>query len=207
MQRFVLIVVFFCKCIYAQSVYDAVLTNMVTALNQPGGTLKSDFTNQLNVCINVVTNKSHSANLKLVQAISLADMAEEHLGGGVLLGQALSICSNISMSAELPCIAWQRGAAAIIQSGVFAFEGNRVAACHTITNEIVQAAHNIQNVSDFYLWRAIAKHLFVDGLTVQEALRCYAAIALLNNDSAADVSFYTNGLPRSICSRIQEFAK
>lgn len=207
MKRFVLIIVLFCKCIYAQPVYDVVLTNIVTALNQPGGTLKSDFTNQLHSCINVVTNKSHSANLKLVQAISLADMAEEHLGGDILLSQAVSICSNISTSVELPCAAWQRGAAAIIQSGVFTFEGNRVAACRAITNEIVQAACNIQNVNDFYLWSAIAKHLFVDGLTVQEALRCYAAIALLSNDRASNVLFYTNGLPRGICSRIQEFAK
>lgn len=206
MRRIVIIAAVVCECAYAQSNYCAVLTNMVTALRQPRGTLDASFTNQLALCAGSITNASHLANVNIVQAISLTDVAEDDLTGDALLPLAASICSNILASLELPSNAWQRGAAGITLSGINSFDGKRLLACYAVTNGVVATAHNISSADDIYLWNAIAKHLDVEGLTVQEALRCYAAVAIIGNDSTCDITSYTNGLPESVLVKIRELS-
>ena len=57
---------------------------------------------------------------------------------------------------------------------------------------------------DISLWNAIARHLEVQGLSINEALRCYAAIAALTESSSSNVTYYTNVLPESILIKIRE---
>ena len=207
MRHLAIIMAIVCRCACAQSGYDGMLTNMVTALEQNGGTLNVSFTNQLAFCAGEITNVVHLANINLVRAISLVDVAEYALSGDIVLPQAVSICSNILTSTELPWNAWQRGVSGIVLSSIYSFDGKRAAACCAITNDVIMAAHDITLAEDIYLWGAIAKHLYVDGLTVQNALRCYAAVAVVDNDPTRSITSYTNGLPESVLARIRELSK
>ncbi len=207
MKRIPTIVFFVCECAFAQVDYNTMLTNMVNALEQPKGTLNVSFTNQLAVCAGSMTNVFCSANVNLVRAISLVDVAEEEMSSDVLLPQAVSICSNLLTSTDLSSNAWQRGVAGVVLSGIYSFDGKRSDACNVITNDVVAEANGISLADDIYLWNAIANHLDVEGLSVQDALRCYAAIAILVDDSGCDVSFYTNGLPASVLVKIRDITE
>lgn len=186
--------------------YGAVLTNMVEALSAPRATLQVSFTNQLAVCSASETNSAHKANIDLVYAIALADLSAEELSGSILLPKATSICSNLLQSAELPRTAWQRGAAGIVLTGIYLFEGKREAARCLSTNVLSSTACNLDHGEDTVLWNAIARHFEVEGLSVCDSLRCFSAIACLLNDGMSDVSAYTNCLPSSICERIGQLA-
>ncbi len=207
MKQFAIVVAMIGNCACAQLNYDAILTNMVAALEQPGGTLDSAFTNQLAVHSDGITNVFHAANINLVRAISMVDVAEDDLSGNVLLPQAISICSNLLMSAILPGNAWQRGAAGIVLSATYSFDGMRQDARRVATNAVLLAVQNVSLPEDVCLWNAIAKHLDVEGLSVNDALQCYAAIAILSDDPLYDVCSYTNGLPASVLGRIMEISK
>lgn len=194
-----------CRCAYAQCDYSTMLTNMVDALVRPNGTLDAVFTNQLAVYASETTNVFHLADINIVRAISLTDVAEEYLVGDALLPQATSLCSNTLTCTSIPVDAWQRGAAGIVLAGIYSFDGKRADACSVLTNNAVMAAHSISNSDDIALWNALAKHLCVDGLCVQDAIRCYAAIAVIDNDPTCNITSYTNGLPETVLSNVREF--
>lgn len=199
MKYLAIIMAIICRCACAQSDYGGILTNMVTALKQNGGTLNASFANQL--------ASRAGDNINLVRAISLVDVAEYALNGDIVVPHAISICSNILTSTEIPLNAWQKGVSGIVLSSIYSFDGKRSAACCAITNDVVMAAHDIVHAEDVYLWEAIAKHLYVEGLTVKNAMRCYAAVAIAGNDPTCNITTYTNGLPESVLVRIRELSK
>lgn len=207
MNKITLIAIAIGWCVCAQCDYSIALTNMIDGLQRPHGTLDAAFTNQLVVYAEELTNVSQSANVNLVRAISLADIAEEDVNGDEMLPPAIAICSNILNSTELPSAAWQKGVAGIVMTGINTFEGKRSNACSSATNVTVLSSHNISLEEDLRLWNSIASHLDVEGLSVQDAVRCYAAIALLNDNPSCGVSSYTNGLPESILIKIREFCE
>ena len=207
MKYLAIIMAIICRCACAQSDYGGILTNMVTALKQNGGTLNASFANQLASGAGEITNAVHLSNINLVRAISLVDVAEYALNGDIVVPQAISICSNILTSTEIPLNAWQKGVSGIVLSSIYSFDGKRSAACCAITNDVVMAAHDIVHAEDISLWEAIAKHLYVEGLTVKNAMRCYAAVAIAGNDPTCNITTYTNGLPESVLVRIRELSK
>ena len=207
MNKITLIAVAIGWCACAQGDYSIALTNMIDGLQRTHGTLEAAFTNQLAAYAEELTNVFHFANVNLVRAISLVDIAEEDVNGGEMLPPAITLCSNILNSAELPPASWQKGVAGIVMTGINTFEGKRSDACGSATNATVLSAHNITLEEDIRLWNSIASHLDVEGLSVQDAVRCYAAIALLNDNPSCNVSSYTNGLPESILIKVREFCE
>ena len=203
MKRIVLIAIVLCGSAWAECDYGIALTNMVCALERPRATLDASFTNRLLTWARGMTNVSHVANIDLVRAISYADIAEDDMSGDAWLPRAFLLCSNILNSATLPTDAWQRGAAGVIMSGVYAFDGRRSLAHLVATNCMASATYAIPLGEDASLWNAMARHLEVQGLSINEALRCYAAIAVLIESPSSDVSSYTNTLPESILMKIR----
>lgn len=204
MKQIILIGIVLCGNAWAECDYGIALTNMVCALEQPRATLVASFTNRLSTWIGETTNVSHVANMDLVRAISYADIAEDDMSGDTLLPQVFLICSNIVNSVALPTNAWQRGAAGVIMSGVYSFDGKHSIAHGIATNCISSATYELTLGEDISLWNAMAKHLEVQGLSVNEALRCYAAIAALAGSPSCNVTSYTNALPESILIKIRE---
>ena len=204
MKRIVFICIAICEGVFAQHAYNIALTNMIDALVRPNGTLDSSFTNQLAAYTVGMMNALHVANIDLVRAISLVDMAEEEAAGDNLLPQAIAICSNMLASTGLPTNTWQRGVAGVVLVGIYSFDGKRSAARYNAINCVSLAAHSISLDEDFVLWNAIAKHLDVEGLSVQDAIRCYSAVAVLADDPSSNVYSYTNGLPETILVKIRE---
>ena len=203
-QIIILIGIVLCGSAWAGCDYGTALTNMVCALEQPRATLDASFTNLLSTWGAETTNVSHVANIDLVRAISYADIAEDDMSGDILLPQIFLICSNIVNSAVLPTNAWQRGAAGVIMSGVYSFDGKHSIAHSVATNCMVSATYDPPLDGDISLWNAIAQHLEVQGLTINEALRCYAAIAVLAESPSSNVTSFTNALPESILIKIRE---
>lgn len=200
----ILIGIALCGSVWAECNYGTALTNMVCALEQPRATLDASFTNRLSSWAEETTNFSHVANIDLVRAISYADIAEDDMSGDTLLPRVISICSNIVNSATLPTNAWQRGAAGVIMSGVYSFDGKYSVAHSVATNCMLSTAYEYPLGDDLSLWNAIARHLDVQGLSIGEALRCYAALAILAESPSGNVTSYTNALPESILIKIRE---
>ncbi len=200
----ILIGIVLCGNAWAECNYGTALTNMVCALEQPRATLDTAFTNRLSTWVEETTNFSHVANIDLVRAISYADIAEDDMSGDTLLPQIFSICSNIVNSATLPTNAWQRGAAGAIMSGVYSFDGKYSIAHSIATNCMLSTTYEDPLDEDLSLWNAIARHLEVQGLSINEALRCYAALAVLAGAPSGNVTSYTNALPESILTKIRE---
>ena len=194
-QTILLIGVVLCGNAWAEYDYSTALTNMVWALEQPRATLDASFTNRLSTWVGEATNVSHVANIELVRAISYADIAENDMSGDTLLPQIFLTCSNIVNSTVLPTNAWQRGAAGVIMSGVYSFDGNYSIAHSVATNCMLSATYDSPLGEDISLWNAIARHLEVQGLSINEVLRCYAAIAVLTESPSSNVTSYTNALP------------
>lgn len=203
-QTILLIGVVLCGNAWAEYDYGTALTNMVWALEQPRATLDASFTNRLSTWVGEATNVSHVANIELVRAISYADIAENDMSGDTLLPQIFLTCSNIVNSTVLPTNAWQRGAAGVIMSGVYSFDGNYSIAHSVATNCMLSATYDSPLGEDISLWNAIARHLEVQGLSINEVLRCYAAIAVLTESPSSNVTSYTNALPESILMKIRE---
>ena len=203
-QTILLIGVVLCGNAWAEYDYGTALTNMVWALEQPRATLDASFTNRLSTWVGEATNVSHVANIELVRAISYADIAEDDMSGDTLLPQIFLTCSNIVNSAVLPTNAWQRGAAGVIMSGVYSLDGKYSIAQSVATNCMLLATYDSPLGEDISLWNAIARHLEVQGLSINEALRCYAAIAVLTESPSSNVTSYTNALPESILMKIRE---
>lgn len=195
------------ECVWAQCQYMEQLTNMVSALRRQRGTLDVSFTNQLSICMEGETNEFHKANVAIVSAISFADIAEAKLCGDVLLPRSISICSNLLMSSALPSDAWQKGAASIVLAGVYSFDGQYRLARNAATNHLFQTEYGIDSEEDRALWGAISSHLDVDGLSVYDAKRCYAALASIMDGAMCDVSSFTNGLPESVLAKIRDIAR
>lgn len=203
MKQVILVCIVFCGSVWAECDYGTALGKMVYALERPRATLDASFTNQLSSWREETTNVFHIANIDLVRAISYADIAEDDMSGDSLLPQVFSICSNIVNSATLPANAWQRGAAGGIMSGVYSFDGKYSAAHRVATNCLLSATYATSSNEDGILWNAIARHLEVQGLSINEALRCYAALAVLVESPSNDVVSYTNGLPEAILAKIR----
>ena len=203
-QTILLIGVVLCGNAWAEYDYGTALTNMVWALEQPRATLDASFTNRLSTWVGEATNVSHVANIELVRAISYADIAEDDMSGDTLLPQIFLTCSNIVNSTVLPTNAWQRGAAGVIMSGVYSFDGKYSIAHSVATNCMLSATYDSPLGEDISLWNAIARHLEVQGLSINEVLRCYAAIAVLTESPSSNVTSYTNALPESILMKIRE---
>lgn len=204
MKHIILICIVLCGSAWAEWDYGTALTNMAYALEQPRATLDVSFTNRLSTWIGEATNASHVANIDLVRAISYTDIAEDDMSGDTLLPQVFLICSNIVNSAVLPTNAWQRGAAGVIMSGVYSFDGKYSIAHSVATNCMLSATYELPLCEDISLWNSIARHLGVQGLSINEALRCYAAIAVLTEHPSSNVTSYTNALPESILIKIRE---
>lgn len=204
MKRLIQIVIMLCESALAECDYGTVLTNMVCTLELPRATLEASFTNRLSTWVGETTNVSRLANIDLARAISYADIAENDMSGDILLPQIFLLCSNIVHSAVLPTNAWQRGAAGVIMSGVYSFDGKYSIAHCVATNSMLSATYATPCDEDISLWSAIAGHLEVQGLSVNDALRCYAAIAILAESPSSNVSSYTNALPESILVKIRE---
>jgi hypothetical protein len=204
MKPIILIGIVLCGNAWAECNYGTALTNMVYALEQPRATLDASFTNQLATWIGDTTNVFHVANIDLVRAISYADIAEDDISGDALLPQVFLICSNIMNSVTLPTNVWQRGAAGVIMSGVYSFDGKYSIAHSVATNCMLSATYELPLGEDISLWNAMARHLEVQGLSIDEALRCYAAIAVLTESPSSNVTSYTNALPESILVKIRE---
>ena len=200
----ILIGIMLCGSAWAEFSYETALTNMVCALEQPRATLDASFTNRLTTWVEEATNFFHVANIDIVRAISYADIAEDEMSGDALLPRIFSICSNIVNSATLPTNAWQRGAASVIMSGVYSFDGKHSIAHSVATNCMLSTTYEDPLGEDLGLWNAIARHLEVQGLSISEALRCYAALAVLAESPSGNVTSYTNALPESILIKIRE---
>jgi hypothetical protein len=65
MKYLAIIMAIICRCACAQSDYGGILTNMVTALKQNGGTLNASFANQLASSAGEITNAVHLSNINL----------------------------------------------------------------------------------------------------------------------------------------------
>ena len=89
-------------------------------------------------------------------------------------------------------------------SGVYSFAGKYSIAHSVATNCMLSATYDSPLGEDISLWNAIARHLEVQGLSINEALRCYAAIAVLTESPSSNVTSYTNALPESILMKIRE---
>ena len=194
-QTILLIGVVLCGNAWAEYDYGTALTNMVWALEQPRATLDASFTNRLSTWVGEATNVSYVADIELVRAISYADIAENDMSGDTLLPQIFLTWSRIVSSTVLPTNAWQRGAAGGIMSGVYSFDGNYSIAHSVATNCMLSATYDSPLGEDISLWNAIARHLEVQGLSINEVLRCYAAIAVLTESPSSNVTSYTNALP------------
>ena len=204
-MKYIIILMLAWQCAYAQSLsYYSVLTNMVTALHEPNGTVSTSHTNQLVDSGMSFSNEIHRININLVYAISLVDICERDLSGDVLLPQAISICSNILTSSHINSNAWQKGVAGIVLSNIYSFDGKRLEAYSIMTNNNVFSSYVISNGEDSYLWNGIAEHLKIDGLSVIDAIRCYTAVSKINIGSKSDISSYTNGLPQTILIKLTD---
>ena len=207
MKRIILIVSVLCWNTWADFDYGTALSNMVYALESPRATLDAAFTNRLASWAGETANACHVANVNLVRAISYTDIAEDELSGDVLLPEAILLCSNIIDSVNIPSNAWQRGAAGVVLSGINSFDRRHSIACAAATNSMLSTVNSASTAEDILLWNAIACHLQVEGLSVSEALRCYAAIALLSESPSSNIVSYTNALPETILVKIRELSE
>ena len=207
MKLFALLTVFTFGVSNAAGEYNVLLTNMVSALELRQGTLEASFTNRLASSLMSATNVLERSNMELVYAIALTDIAEENLDGKKLLPPAKSMCSNLLYSTELPPVDWHRDAAGLILTGIFSFSGRHKDSRRIATNGVFRTSDGFPCSSDRMLWNAIARHLDVEGLSLAEAKRCYAAVACLMDDSHCDVFAYTNGLPEMIVVKIKEIIR
>lgn len=113
------------------------------------------------------------------------------------------LCAEIKSRSDITNRSWTRGAAALVLATTLAHDG-QYKQSYSICVDALRDFDMQPCCRDCQLfWEAFCKRHLSMVLTLEQSLRLYAAMALLMDNPKADVSKFTDNMPKEAMERIQ----
>lgn len=190
---------------HGATAFGGTVADVASAVRADAFATRINATNEINSLLASTSDANAKANLRLLKASVLLELAERELEGGAY-DEATNLCASVVGDLQGDDGAWQPYGARFLMMGAHSLQGDAALSFAVATNALSElVAHPVGVDAD--VWNAISIRETASAMTIRDAFRTGVALHLALAGRTEDLTSCTNGLPENILELVERISR